>query len=70
MNKQDLIIGAKALLCVVLFIVLLGFVGRGDYEDDVICEMKNNGAYWELVEQYPDASDSQLVSIYKEEYKK
>lgn len=70
MNRQDLIVGMKALLCVVLFIVLLGIVGRGDYEDDVICEMKNNGTYWELVEKYPDASESQLVSIYKDELKK
>lgn len=43
----------------------LGWAGQSDYEDAVIAEMKNNGAYYELSSQHPEASDSELVNIYE-----
>jgi hypothetical protein len=43
----------------------LGWAGQSDYEDAVISEMKNNGAYYELSAQHPEASDSELVNIYE-----
>lgn len=48
-------------------IILLGLAGRSDKQDAVLCEMKNNGAYWELAEKYPQASDARLVEIYERE---
>lgn len=44
--------------------IALLIAGHCDYVDDVITEMKNNGSYYELVEQYPNASESELVKIY------
>lgn len=44
--------------------ICLLIAGHYDYVDAVITEMKNNGSYYELVEQYPDASESELVKIY------
>lgn len=44
----------------------LGWAGQSDYEDAVIAEMKNNGAYYELSTQHPEASDSELVDIYEQ----
>ena len=47
------------------FIVALGYAGNMDYEDAVICEMKNNGAYYTLSEQHPNLSESELVELYE-----
>jgi hypothetical protein len=44
----------------------LGWAGQSDYEDAVISEMKNNGAYFDLSAQHPDATDSELVNIYEQ----
>ena len=44
----------------------LGWAGQSDYEDAVVAEMKNNGAYYELSTQHPEASDSELVDIYEQ----
>lgn len=44
--------------------IALLIAGHYDYVDEVITEMKNNGAYYELVQQHPDASEEDLVKIY------
>lgn len=67
MNKKQLITAIKVVAGVIFFLFALGWAGNSDYEDAVVVEMKNNGAYWELSEQHPNASDSELVSIYMDE---
>ena len=58
-------IGAIYSFFAITFIgIALLIAGHCDYVDDVITEMKNNGSYYELVEQYPNASESELVKIY------
>lgn len=48
-----------------IIIATLGLAGRSDYEDARVVEMKDNGSYYELSEQYPDATDSELIKIYE-----
>lgn len=69
MNRKQLIITIKAVAGVIFFILMLGWAGTSDYKDAMVVEMKNNGAYWELSEQHPNASDSELIAIYKGENK-
>lgn len=64
--KQKILTYTYRALMLIAFIALLGWVGRSDYEDAVIAEMKNNGAYYELSTQHPEASDSELVNIYEQ----
>lgn len=63
--KRKVITYTYRALMLIAFFALLGLAGRSDYEDAVITEMKNNGAYYELSTQHPDASDSELVNIYE-----
>jgi hypothetical protein len=65
MKRKVLTYTYRALMLIAFF-ALLGWVGRSDYEDAVITEMKNNGAYYELSAQHPEASDSELVNIYEQ----
>lgn len=65
MKRKVLTYTYRALMLIAFF-ALLGWVGRSDYEDAVITEMKNNGAYYELSTQHPEASDSELVNIYEQ----
>ena len=51
----------------IVFTIALGYAGNMDYEDAVICEMKNNGAYYTLSEQHPNLSESELVELYEAE---
>lgn len=55
----------RTALCVGAFFAALGYAGHMDYEDAVVCEMKNNGAYWELSEKNPQLTDGELVEIYE-----
>lgn len=54
----------KYLLVLIVLAVALGYAGKSDYRDNVLTEMKNNGAYYELGCQYPSASEDSLISIY------
>ena len=47
-------------------IAAFGWAAKSDHEDAIICEMKNNGSYYELSEQYPHASDAELIKIYQD----
>lgn len=55
----------KTILGLCALTVLLGIAGRSDKQDAVLCEMKNNGAYQELAEQHPQATDAQLIEMYE-----
>lgn len=68
MNKK-FITAIKVIAGTVFFIFALSWAGRSDYEDAVVIEMKNNGTYWKLSEQYPDATDAELIAIYKDKNK-
>lgn len=46
-------------------IALIGLAGRSDYDDALIVEMKDNGAYHRLASQHPGASDHRLATIYE-----
>jgi len=48
-----------------LLFVACGVAGRSDYQDAVVAEMKNNGSYWKLSQQYPQATDAMLIKLYK-----
>lgn len=51
-------------LMLIVSVAGLLYAGHCDYVDAVVSEMKNNGAYTTLSEQYPDMSDGQLVDVY------
>lgn len=65
--KRKVITYTYRALMLIAFFALLGWVGRSDYEDAVIAEMKNNGTYYELSTQHPEASDSELVNLYEQQ---
>lgn len=54
----------KYILMLIVLALALGYAGKSDYKDSVVTEMKNNGAYYELVRQYPSASEDSLITIY------
>lgn len=56
-----------AITALLLTAVGCGITGHFDHQDAIICEMKNNGAYWELSEQHPQATDAELIKLYKQE---
>lgn len=45
-------------------IAALAVAGNSDFTDAMVTEMKNNGSYYTLSEEHPQASDGQLVEIY------
>lgn len=47
-------------------VVLTGFyyASRMDYEDAVLNEMKNNGTYYTMSQEYPDWDESHMVEVY------
>lgn len=47
-------------------IAAFSYAASSDYQDAVITDMKNNGAYYTLSEQHPDWSDAELVTYYNE----
>lgn len=49
-----------------LAVAAMGWAGRSDYEDATLCEMKNNGAYYELQRSHPGASEAELVKLYED----
>ncbi len=56
---------AKGVFAGIVICVALAFAGTQDYRDEVISEMKNNGAYYELSEQHPHATDLELIRLYE-----
>lgn len=48
-------------------IAAFSYAASSDYQDAVITDMKNNGAYYTLSEQHPDWTESQLVDYYNEQ---
>ena len=59
-NKETFYTSFAILLVGVALLV----AGHYDYVDEVITEMKNNGAYYELIEKHPNASEEELVKMY------
>lgn len=49
----------------IAMIAAFSYAAKSDHDDAIISEMKNNGSYYELSEQHPDASDAELIQIYK-----
>lgn len=47
-------------------VAAFSYAASSDYQDAVITDMKNNGAYYTLSEQHPDWSDAELVTYYNE----
>lgn len=47
-------------------VAAFSYAASNDYQDAVITDMKNNGAYYTLSEQHPDWSDAELVTYYNE----
>lgn len=45
--------------------LMFGIAGQSDYEDAVIQEMKNSGAYYELERAHPTWNEKQLVEAYE-----
>lgn len=63
--KRTIIKSIYGIAVALVMFCSLGWAGQSDYEDAVITEMKNNGMYYELSAQHPQASDSELVNIYE-----
>lgn len=66
-HTRDFLKSACYILFIIFFIAALAVAGQSDYEDAVLCEMKNNGLYWELADRHPELSNSELVKLYMEE---
>lgn len=54
----------KYILTIIVIILALGYAGKSDHKDAVISEMKNNGSYYELSSEHPEASEDSLVKMY------
>lgn len=52
---------------VAAFAAAMGYAGQSDYEDAIVAEMKNNGAYYRLSDEHPNMTDAQLIEVYKAE---
>lgn len=50
----------------IAMIAAFSYAAKSDHDDAIISEMKNNGSYYELSEQHPDASDAELIQIYQD----
>lgn len=54
----------KYILMIIVIILALGYAGKSDHKDAVITEMKNNGSYYELLSEHPEASEDSLIEMY------
>lgn len=45
-------------------LAVFAWASRSDFNDEVVCEMKNVGVYDSLSEAHPDFTDEQLVGYY------
>lgn len=64
--KKKIIEVIKWVVIGVAMVAAFSLAAKSDHEDAIICEMKNNGSYYELSEQYPHASDAELIQIYQD----
>ena len=64
MIKNALKVAKWAAVGVVL-VIMFGLAGQSDYEDAVLQEMKNCGAYSELSEAHPDWSEDEMIKDYE-----
>lgn len=58
---------AKWVMVGVVLALMFGIAGQSDYEDAVLQEMKNCGAYAELSEAHPDWTEGQMIKAYEAE---
>lgn len=56
---------AKWVMVGVVLAVMFGIAGQSNYEDAVIQEMKNCGAYAELSEAHPDWTEGRMIKAYE-----
>lgn len=63
MKKKTIEIIKWAVIGIAL-IAAFSYAAKSDHDDAIITEMKNNGSYYELSEQHPDASDAELIKMY------
>lgn len=54
-------------ILIIAFLALLGIAGATDAKDATIAEMQNNGAYYSLRAEHPNASENELIRIYNEQ---
>lgn len=64
--KKKVIEIIKWVVIGVALVAAFGWAAKSDHDDAILCEMKNNGSYYELSEQYPHASDAELIKMYLE----
>lgn len=62
--KKKIIEIAKWMAIGIAMIAAFSYAAKSDHDDAIISEMKNNGSYYELSEQHPEASDAELIKIY------
>lgn len=65
MDMNKIVTIAKWAALGVALVALFGIAGQSDYEDAVLQEMKNNGAYYELEQAHPTWNEKQLVEAYE-----
>lgn len=63
MTKKEFSI--SLLLCAVI-LALLGWAGADDAHEATICEMQNNGTYWQMKAEHPDWDEAQMVQVYNQ----
>jgi len=70
MGKRNLLKAVKAAAGTAFVLGTLLWAGTSDYRDDVVCRMKNSGAYERLAETHPGADEAELVKIYEEQLRR
>lgn len=66
MTKEKFVTIIKAACLIAFLIVAFGLAGRSDKQDAILVEMKNNGAYYQLSQSHPEASEEELINLYTE----
>lgn len=62
MTKKEFTI--SILLCAVI-LALLGWAGADDAHEATICEMQNNGTYWQMKAEHPDWDEATMIRNYQ-----
>lgn len=64
--KDKIITTIKWLAFAAAMTAVFSYAASSDYQDAVITDMKNNGAYYTISTAHPDWSEAEMVTYYNE----
>lgn len=68
--KDKIFTTLKWLAAAAAMTAIFSYAASSDYQDAVIQDMKNNGAYYTISTQHPDWSEAEMVTYYNEQRNK